>query len=116
MQAKAHKLGETFVTGKKLCEDQELNGVLEKAKKKKRKKGRLASDDSLYRDTIEDVEENLVIDENTKEKLENGTKTGNNINFSFEKTVKKSPSESPRGNNSRILRSRTYRTTREKPE
>ena len=93
MQAKAHKLGETFITGKKLCEDPELNGVLEKAKKKKRKKGRLASDDSLYRDTIEDVEENLVIDENAKENPGTSSKTGNNKIKVFEK---RSPNESPR--------------------
>ena len=71
MQAKAHELGETFVTGKRLCEDPELNGVLEKAKKK-RKRGRLASDDSMYRDTIEEIGENLVIDEKPEAKPETG--------------------------------------------
>ena len=71
LQAQAHKLGDTFVTGKRLCEDSELNVVLDKAKKK-RKKGRLPSDDSMYQDTIEIKEEEnegeLLIDEQDKQK------------------------------------------------
>ena len=77
MQAQAHKLGETFVTGKRLCEDPELNVVLEKAQKK-RKKGRLASDDSMYCDTIEDAEQGLVIDETQVKKPTTPSKTGKN--------------------------------------
>ena len=82
LQAQAHNLEDTFVTGKRLCEDSELKVVLEKAKKK-RKKGRLASDDSLYRDTREikeeDVNGGLVIDETESPKVVDAQK-GNPLN------------------------------------
>ena len=93
MQAKAHKLGETFITGKKLSEDQELNGVLEKSKKK-RKKGRLPSDDSMFRDTIEEIEEKLVIDENMEKDQEKKTIAGNK-SFKIKNFFIKNPKRVP---------------------
>ena len=93
MQAKAHKLGETFITGKKLSDDQELNGVLEKSKKR-RKKGRLPSDDSMFRDTIEDIGENLVIDEKMEKKPENKKNSGKKLFPQNDKFRFKAPRES----------------------
>ena len=90
LQAQAHKLGETFVTGKRLCEDPELKGVLEKSKKK-RKKGRLASDDSLYQDTVDDIPENLIIDEDTVKEKATSARKGKILRF-----LRIRPLESPR--------------------